>query len=175
MPGTAQQEGSRSFLLHSVHPQPGATSSGNPLFQDFSPIPVQGSTDDDCIKVGRKIDPMINSKVGRKETTSDDIDAYDLIMKNKELLLDCDPKRSPVRFIFLHSALREGWDNPNVFQIRTLKSSSSEIRKRQEVGRGMRLSVNQDGERMDATSNIILSLRHTPSSRILRRHRHFAM
>lgn len=93
---------------------------------------------------------MINSKVGRKKTTSDDIDAYDLIMKNKELLLDLDPKRSPVRFIFSHSALREGWDNPNVFQICTLKSSSSEIRKRQEVGRGMRLSVNQDGERMDA-------------------------
>lgn len=93
---------------------------------------------------------MINSKVGRRETTSDDIDAYDLIMKNKELLLDRDPKRSPVRFIFSHSALREGWDNPNVFQICTLKSSSSEIRKRQEVGRGMRLSVNQDGERMDA-------------------------
>ena len=93
---------------------------------------------------------MINSKVGRKKTTSDDIDAYDLIMKNKELLLDRDPQRSPVRFIFSHSALREGWDNPNVFQICTLKSSSSEIRKRQEVGRGMRLSVNQDGERMDA-------------------------
>lgn len=92
---------------------------------------------------------MINSKVVRKKTTSDDIDAYDLIMKNKELLLDLDPKRSPVRFIFSHSALREGWDNPNVFQICTLKSSSSEIRKRQEVGRGMRLSVNQDGERMD--------------------------
>lgn len=93
---------------------------------------------------------MINSKVSRKKTTSDDIDAYDLIMKNKELLLDRDPKRSPVRFIFSHSALREGWDNPNVFQICTLKSSSSEIRKRQEVGRGMRLSVNQSGERMDA-------------------------
>ena len=93
---------------------------------------------------------MIDSKVGRRGTISDDIDAYDLIMKNKELLLDLDPKRSPVRFIFSHSALREGWDNPNVFQICTLKSSSSEIRKRQEVGRGMRLSVNQDGERMDA-------------------------
>lgn len=93
---------------------------------------------------------MINSKTKRKEMTSDDIDAYDLIMKNKELLLDRDPKRSPVRFIFSHSALREGWDNPNVFQICTLKSSSSEIRKRQEVGRGMRLCVNQDGERQDA-------------------------
>lgn len=93
---------------------------------------------------------MINSKVTRKETTSDDIDAYDLIMKNKELLLDRNPKRSPVRFIFSHSALREGWDNPNVFQICTLKQSGSDVRKRQEVGRGLRLCVNQDGERMDS-------------------------
>lgn len=92
---------------------------------------------------------MINSKVGKQETASDDVDAYDLIMKNKELLLDRNPKKSPVRFIFSHSALREGWDNPNVFQICTLKQSSSNIRKRQEVGRGMRLCVNQDGERMD--------------------------
>ena len=95
---------------------------------------------------------MIDSKVGRKETTSDDIDAYDLIMKNKELLLDRNPKRSPVRFIFSHSALREGWDNPNVFQICTLKQSSSDVRKRQEVGRGLRLCVNQDGERMDTNA-----------------------
>ena len=95
---------------------------------------------------------MINSKVGRKETTSDDVDAYDLIMKNKELLLDRDPKKSPVRFIFSHSALREGWDNPNVFQICTLKQSSSDVRKRQEVGRGLRLCVNQDGERMDTNA-----------------------
>ena len=93
---------------------------------------------------------MTNSKLNNKnEKTSDDIDAYDLIMKNKELLLDLDPKRSPVRFIFSHSALREGWDNPNVFQICTLKSSGSDVRKRQEVGRGLRLCVNQDGERMD--------------------------
>ena len=92
---------------------------------------------------------MINSKVGRKETTSDDVSAYELIMKNKELLLDRDPKKSPVRFIFSHSALREGWDNPNVFQICTLKQSRSDVRKRQEVGRGLRLCVNQNGERMD--------------------------
>lgn len=92
---------------------------------------------------------MINSKVGRKETTSDDVSAYELIMKNKELLLDRDPARSPVRFIFSHSALREGWDNPNVFQICTLKQSESVLRKRQEVGRGLRLCVNQNGERMD--------------------------
>lgn len=96
---------------------------------------------------------MIDSKLSKKETTSDDTDAYDLIMKNKELLLDRDPKRSPVRFIFSHSALREGWDNPNVFQICTLKASSSEVRKRQEVGRGLRLCVNQDGERQD--SNVL--------------------
>ena len=93
---------------------------------------------------------MIDSKLAKKETTSDDIDAYDLIMKNKELLLDRNPKRSPVRFIFSHSALREGWDNPNVFQICTLKQSGSDVRKRQEVGRGLRLCVNQDGERMDS-------------------------
>lgn len=92
---------------------------------------------------------MINSKVRRSETSSDDVDAYDLIMKNKELLLDRNPKKSPVRFIFSHSALREGWDNPNVFQICTLKQSSSDVRKRQEVGRGMRLCVNEDGDRMD--------------------------
>ena len=92
---------------------------------------------------------MINGKVRRKERTSDDVSAYELIMKNKELLLDRDPKKSPVRFIFSHSALREGWDNPNVFQICTLKQSSSDVRKRQEVGRGLRLCVNQDGERMD--------------------------
>lgn len=92
---------------------------------------------------------MINSKVRRSETSSDDVDAYDLIMKNKELLLERNPKKSPVRFIFSHSALREEWDNPNVFQICTLKQSSSDVRKHQEVGRGMRLCVNEDGDRMD--------------------------
>lgn len=98
-------------------------------------------------KKGKMTDSKLTDK---KEKTSDDIDAYDLIMKNKELLLDRNPKRSPVRFIFSHSALREGWDNPNVFQICTLKQSGSDVRKRQEVGRGLRLCVNQDGERMDA-------------------------
>ncbi len=92
---------------------------------------------------------MINSRAGGKEATCDDAGAYELIMKNKELLLDRDPKKSPVRFIFSHSALREGWDNPNVFQICTLKQSGSVVRKRQEVGRGLRLCVDQNGERMD--------------------------
>lgn len=73
--------------------------------------------------------------------------AYDLILKDKERLLSFE---EPVRFIFSHSALREGWDNPNIFQICTLKSSGSETGKRQEVGRGLRLCVDQDGERQDA-------------------------
>lgn len=97
--------------------------------------------------IDKKSGRMIDSKLGdKKERTSDDADAYDLIMKDKERLLD---RREPVRFIFSHSALREGWDNPNVFQICTLKQSGSDVRKRQEVGRGLRLAVNQGGERMD--------------------------
>ncbi|KLU66574.1 type III restriction enzyme, res subunit [Desulfosporosinus acididurans] len=91
---------------------------------------------------------MTNSKiVDRESLISDDEGAYNLIMRDKERLLDL---KEPVRFIFSHSALREGWDNPNVFQICTLKRSSSNIRKRQEVGRGLRLCVNSNGERMDA-------------------------
>lgn len=73
-----------------------------------------------------------------------DEDAYNLIMKDKERLLSFDTK---LRFIFSHSALREGWDNPNVFQICTLNETKSEVKKRQEIGRGLRLAVNQDGER----------------------------
>ena len=97
--------------------------------------------------IDKKSGHMIDSKLGdKKERTSDDVDAYNLIMKEKERLLD---RREPVRFIFSHSALREGWDNPNVFQICTLKQSGSDVRKRQEVGRGLRLAVNQSGERMD--------------------------
>lgn len=99
--------------------------------------------------IDKKSGHMVDSKLGdKKERTSDDADAYDLIMKDKERLLD---RREPVRFIFSHSALREGWDNPNVFQICTLKQSGSDVRKRQEVGRGLRLAVNQSGERMDGT------------------------
>ena len=83
----------------------------------------------------------------KKEGGSDDVSAYDLIMKNKERLLDL---KEPVRFIFSHSALREGWDNPNVFQICTLRESDAEIKKRQEIGRGLRLCVDQNGIRQDA-------------------------
>lgn len=91
----------------------------------------------------------IDSKLKRGSEFSDDISAYDLILKNKERLLSFD---EPTRFIFSHSALREGWDNPNVFQICTLKHSDSNTAKRQEVGRGLRLCVNQNGNRMDAES-----------------------
>ena len=88
----------------------------------------------------------INSTVKRGSEDSDDISAYDLILKNKERLLSFD---EPTRFIFSHSALREGWDNPNVFQICTLKHSYNTTAKRQEVGRGLRLCVNNLGERQD--------------------------
>ena len=88
----------------------------------------------------------IDSKLKRGSEFSDDISAYDLILKNKERLLSFD---EPTRFVFSHSALREGWDNPNVFQICTLKHSDSNTAKRQEVGRGLRLCVNQSGNRMD--------------------------
>lgn len=91
---------------------------------------------------------FVNSKTERGTTESGDSDAYDLIMKDKERLLD---RKTPLRFIFSHSALREGWDNPNVFQICTLKQSSADVSKRQEVGRGLRICVNDQGDRMDAS------------------------
>lgn len=81
-----------------------------------------------------------------KTGLSKDVDAYDLILKNKEKLLSF---TEPTRFIFSHSALREGWDNPNIFQICALKKSDNTMQKHQEVGRGLRLCVNQDGVRID--------------------------
>ena len=95
-------------------------------------------------KKGRSID----SPVKRNSDESDDISAYDLILKDKERLLSFE---EPTRFIFSHSALREGWDNPNVFQICTLKHSANDVQRHQEVGRGLRICVNKEGERMDAT------------------------
>ena len=102
--------------------------------------------------IDRKSKQLIDPEAPKRgQVGSSDVSAYDLIMRSKERLLDLDPKRSPVRFIFSHSALREGWDNPNVFQICTLKQSSSDIRKRQEVGRGLRLCVNNLGVRQDSS------------------------
>ena len=97
--------------------------------------------------IDKKTGRSVNSELKRGSEFSDDISAYDLILKNKERLLSFD---EPTRFIFSHSALREGWDNPNVFQICTLRHSDSTTAKRQEVGRGLRLCVNQAGNRMDA-------------------------
>ncbi|MDM8556984.1 DEAD/DEAH box helicase family protein [Desulfococcaceae bacterium HSG7] len=97
-------------------------------------------------KKGKLTDAVKKTKSERKDST--DVSAYDLIMKNKERLLSLD---EPTRFVFSHSALREGWDNPNVFQICTLKHSQSDVSKRQEIGRGLRICVNKQGERMDVS------------------------
>ena len=97
--------------------------------------------------IDKKTNRAIDSKESKKEGgISDDEGAYDLIMRNKERLLSFD---EPCRFVFSHSALREGWDNPNIFQICTLKHSDNETGKRQEVGRGLRLCVDRDGTRQD--------------------------
>ena len=103
--------------------------------------------------IDKKTGHAINSEVKRGESFASDaaaIDAYNLILKNKEALLSMKGDTGGVRFIFSHSALREGWDNPNVFQICTMRHTNSEIYKRQEVGRGLRICVDSDGNRMDA-------------------------
>lgn len=101
-------------------------------------------------KQKKMIDPKVNVK-GENAGLADDVDAYDLILKDKKRLLSFKEK---TRFIFSHSALREGWDNPNVFVICTLKHSDNAISRRQEVGRGMRISVNQHGDRMDNPATV---------------------
>ena len=101
--------------------------------------------------IDKKTKRMVDPETGKKSTETDDVDAYDLILKDKERLLSFD---EPVRFIFSHSALREGWDNPNVFVICTLKHSDNTVSRRQEVGRGLRISVNQHGDRMDNPATV---------------------
>ncbi len=96
--------------------------------------------------IDKKTNRVTDGKIEKKTGLSDDISAYDLILKNKERLLSFE---EPTRFIFSHSALREGWDNPNVFQICTLRHSNSATAKRQEVGRGLRICVDKNGIRMD--------------------------
>lgn len=96
-------------------------------------------------KTRKLADPSVATR-GENAGLSDDVDAYDLILKDKERLLSL---AEPVRFIFSHSALREGWDNPNVFVICALKHSDNTVSRRQEVGRGLRLCVDQAGERID--------------------------
>jgi type III restriction enzyme len=108
-------------------------------------IPVS-KTHNGYFSIDKKTKRMVDPVTNRRSTEADDVDAYDLILKDKERLLSFE---EPTRFIFSHSALREGWDNPNVFVICTLKHSDSIISRRQEVGRGLRLSVDQSGERQD--------------------------
>lgn len=116
------------------------------------------SVDKNQHMVDPKTKNFVDEELGGKVSLTDDIDAYDLILKDKESLLsfpepnDSEDTRHKknVRFIFSHSALREGWDNPNVFVICTLKHSENVISRRQEVGRGLRLAVRKDGMRMDA-------------------------
>ncbi|MCM8833502.1 MAG: DEAD/DEAH box helicase family protein [Candidatus Omnitrophica bacterium] len=93
----------------------------------------------------KKVHSGYFSKMKKEKSIEEDESTYDLIMKDKEKLLSLE---EPVEFIFSHSALREGWDNPNVFNICTLAYSTSEIRKRQEIGRGLRLAVGQNGNRI---------------------------
>lgn len=100
--------------------------------------------------IDKKTGQAVNSEVKRGSDTSDDVSAYELIMKRKDLLVSLTGEYRHVRFIFSHSALREGWDNPNIFQICTLRHTQSAIQKRQEVGRGLRICVNDDLVRMDA-------------------------
>ncbi len=111
--------------------------AAQPKYQDLSPLPVEK------VHNGYFAAYKGMAKDTRGDTAADD-DAYALIMRDKERLLSPD---EPLRFIFSHSALREGWDNPNVFQICTLNETRSEIKKRQEIGRGLRLPVLESGER----------------------------
>jgi len=119
----------------------------NPKYQDVIPYKAEEVHDGYFAK-----DRKGRFKDTRGDTLADD-EAYELIMKDKEKLLSMDV---PLRFIFSHSALREGWDSPNVFQICTINETASEIKKRQEIGRGLRLPVNQEGERVfDRNINIL--------------------
>ncbi|MDB2613597.1 DEAD/DEAH box helicase family protein [Chlamydiales bacterium] len=119
----------------------------------LSEIPVR-QTHNGYFSIDRKTKRLTNPAFktrGENAGLSDDVDAYDLILRDKERLLSFE---EPVRFIFSHSALREGWDNPNVFVICMLKPISNDVSRHQEVGRGLRLSVNRNGERMDHPSTV---------------------
>jgi type III restriction enzyme len=110
-----------------------------------------GKTHNGYFSIDKKTKRLVDPETSKKSTETDDVDAYDLILKDKERLLSLD---EPVRFIFSHSALREGWDNPNVFVICALKHSDNTVSRRQEVGRGLRISVNQNGDRMDNPATV---------------------
>ena len=110
-----------------------------------------GRTHEGYFSIDKRSRRLVDPSTAARSTETDDVDAYDLILKNKRRLLSFE---EPVRFIFSHSALREGWDNPNVFVICALKHSDNTVSRRQEVGRGLRLSVNQHGDRMDNPATV---------------------
>ena len=124
----------------------------NTLFKDIDLDAAAEDVHNGYFSTDKKGAKSTDKTTALKDTsgsTATDDDAYNLIMKDKEMLLSFDTK---LRFIFSHSALREGWDNPNVFQICTLNETKSEVKKRQEIGRGLRLCVNQNGERLHGFS-----------------------
>ena len=127
---------------------------GNKDYRKYLSRTDPGSVHNGYFSIDKKTNRLTNpraKKRGEEAGLSDDVDAYDLILKEKERLLSFE---EPIRFIFSHSALREGWDNPNVFVICMLKHSSNTISRHQEVGRGLRLSVNKHGDRMDHPANV---------------------
>ncbi|UZW58226.1 DEAD/DEAH box helicase family protein (plasmid) [Sphingobium sp. JS3065] len=118
----------------------------NEAFRKYLTAIDGAKTHNGYFSIDKKTNRLKDPAVGARAVDSDDVDAYDLILKDKERLLSF---AEPTRFIFSHSALREGWDNPNVFVMCMLKHSDNTISRRQEVGRGLRLSVDQHGDRMD--------------------------
>lgn len=120
---------------------------GDPAYSEYIKKIRASDTHSGYFSIDKKSKKFTDPEVSKKSSEADDVDAYDLILKDKERLLSFS---EPVRFIFSHSALREGWDNPNVFVICTLKHSDNTISRRQEVGRGLRLCVNQAGDRIDS-------------------------
>ena len=124
------------------------------VYQEYLKGIQVGRTHNGYFAIDKKTKKLTNPRFktrGEEAGLSDDVDAYDLILKDKERLLSF---AEPVRFIFSHSALREGWDNPNVFVMCMLKHSDNTISRRQEVGRGLRISVNQLGDRMDNPATV---------------------
>ena len=135
---------------YSRHVNDVLTLDDNP-YNDYLRGIAASRTHEGYFSIDKKSRRLIDPSTGKKSTETDDVDAYDLILKDKERLLSLS---EPVRFIFSHSALREGWDNPNVFVICALKHSDNTISRRQEVGRGLRLAVNQSGDRMDNPATV---------------------
>ena len=154
---TGEQPGEYAQMFEEEYNQQLTEVQTLELYDDSSPYNryLKGiattKTHNGYFSIDKKSKRMVDPETGKKSTEADDVDAYDLILKDKERLLSF---AEPVRFIFSHSALREGWDNPNVFVICALKHSDNTVSRRQEVGRGLRLSVNQQGDRMDVPATV---------------------